>query len=141
MTVTCRSLNESEVDHELLWFSVSIGGLLCAAAWFALGLPWPVCWFHELTGRPCATCGATRAAIAFFHGHLFGALRWNPLAFAIYCAIAAFDAYAIGVLITRSRRVRLSLTEPEKKFARVAAIALLVVNWGYLMAHSRMFGA
>src|SRR5204862_398449 len=75
MRVICRSLNESEVDHELLWFSISIGGLLCAAAWFALGLPWPVCWFHELTGRPCATCGATRAAIAFFHGHLFGAFR------------------------------------------------------------------
>ena len=139
MRVTCRSLNESELDHELLWFSISIGALLCAAAWFALGLPWPVCWFHELTGRPCATCGATRAAIAFFHGHLFGAFRWNPLAFAIYCAITAFDAYALGVLITRSRRLRLSLTGAEKKFARVGAVTLLVVNWAYLMAHSRMF--
>jgi Protein of unknown function (DUF2752) len=139
MSVTWRSLNHSEVDHELLWVSISIGGLFCATTWFALGLPWPVCWFHEITGRPCATCGATRAAIAFFHGHVLAAFQWNPLASAAYCGIAFFDAYAVTVLLTGGRRFRASFTDTEKKFARISAVTLLALNWAYLVAHSRMF--
>ena len=138
MQLVWRPLAPRELDRELLWLGVTIGGLLCATLWFTLGLPWPVCWFHELTGHPCATCGATRSAVAFFHGQFVGAWHWNPMAFLIYCAIAIFDTYAFGVLIMRGRRLRASFNPREKQIIRVSAVAVLLLNWIYLLAHSGM---
>src|SRR4029077_1010888 len=139
MQIVSRPLAPRETDYELIWLSVSLGGLFFAAAWFSFGLPWPVCWFHQLTGHPCATCGATRAAIAFLHGNLLGAIRWNPLAFAIYCGIAAFDAYAFAVLVTRARRVRVSFNATGKRILRATAIAVVLLHWAYLLGHAAMF--
>jgi len=139
MRITARPLAPGEIDYELLWFCISVGGLIWAAAWLSFGLPWLVCWFRELTGHPCATCGLTRSAIAFFHGDLASSIRWNPLAFLIYCGIAVFDAYALGVLISRARRLRVSLNLAEKRMVRAVVIAALILNWVYLLAHSAMF--
>ena len=139
MQLVWRPLAPRELDRELLWLAVTLGGLLYATVWFALGLPWPICWFHALTGHPCATCGATRAAIAFFRGEFFGAFHWNPMAFFTYCGIALFDAYAVGVLITRSRRLRASFTSREKQILRVSVVIVLLLNWVYLLTHPGMF--
>ena len=67
-------------------------------------------------------------------------MRWNPLAFAIYCGIAVFDAYAFAVLVLQARRLRLSFNTAEKRIFRGLAIAVLLVNWVYLLDHSGMFG-
>jgi hypothetical protein len=139
MQIVSRPLAPRETNYELLWLSVSLGGLLLAAGWFRLGLPWAVCWFHQVTGHPCATCGATRAAIAFFRGDLLGSIRWNPLAFAVYCGIAAFDAYALVVMLTGARRLRVSFNTMEKRILRGTAVTILLLNWAYLLEHSRMF--
>jgi uncharacterized protein DUF2752 len=134
MQIARRPLAPGETDHELIWLSVSLGGLALAAAWLALHLPWPICIFHALTGHPCATCGATRSAVAFFHAQFFSAWKWNPLAFVVYCALSIFDAYAAIVLITRAPRLRLAcITAPEKKFMRASVVSLLAVNWIYLL--------
>lgn len=134
MRLIVRRLGPDELNHELLWLSVSIGSLACAAVWLGLGLPWPICVFHALTGHPCATCGATRSAIAFFHGQFFAAWRWNPLAFSAYCTLSIFDVYAAIVLITRAPRFRLArLTSTEKSLVRVIVVASLAINWIYLL--------
>ena len=139
MQLVWRPIDRRELDHELLWLSVSIAGLALATAWLALGLPWPICWFHELTGQPCATCGATRAAIAFFHGQFLKSWQWNPLVFICCLLIAAFDVYALAVLIVRGRRLRPILSTREKRILRAAVIGILLVNWVYLLSHSTMF--
>lgn len=134
MQIARRPLAPGETDHELIWFSVSLGGLALAATWLALHLPWPICMFHALTGHPCATCGATRSAVAFFHAQFFSAWKWNPLAFVAYCALSIFDAYAVIVLITRAPRLRLAqITAAEKKFIRASVVSLLAANWLYLL--------
>lgn len=134
MRLVWRPLAPHETDHELLWLSVSLGGLVLAAAWLKAGLPWPVCWFHQLTGHPCATCGATRAALAFFRGDFLAAFAWNPLAFLAYCAIALFDAYAFLVLILRRPRLRiLDIGSGARRLMRWSAIAALAMNWTYLL--------
>jgi len=51
MQLCSRRLAPDEIDHELIWLSVSLGSVAVAATWFALGLPWPRCLFHDLTGR------------------------------------------------------------------------------------------
>jgi hypothetical protein len=140
MEVTRRALRPGEIDHELIWLSVSLGSLAFAVAWFALGLPWPHCWFYDLTGLPCVTCGATRATIEFFHTHFVAAIKWNPLVFAFLCVLTAYDVYAFAVLATRAPRFRFTFVSAfAPKYARLFAIAALALNWIYLLSHRQAF--
>src|SRR5205809_7415148 len=119
MQLVHRNLAAGELDHELIWLSVSLGSLGLAAGWLAIGLPWPRCLFHDLTGLPCLTCGMTRCAIQFFHGHLFAAMWLNPLVFVTLCALSIFDVYAFAVLVLRAPRLRLQFqTQKEKRRTR-----------------------
>jgi hypothetical protein len=136
MRLCWKRLAPEETDHELLWLSVSTAGLAASAAWFGLRLPWPSCAFHALTGFPCVTCGATRSTIQFLHGHFYAALLFNPLVLASLCAIALFDVYAFAVLAMRAPRLRLmDWKRTETKAVRIMAIAVLLLNWAYLLAH------
>jgi hypothetical protein len=140
MQFTWRRLAGHETDHELLWLIVSAGSLAAASIWFALRLPWPICAFHELTGLPCLTCGATRCAIAFFHGDLVAAWLWNPFVLLALGGFVLFDAYALAVLVLRAPRLRIRLCAGRaRSFARSLLVAALAINWSYLLAHSQKF--
>lgn len=140
MQLCRRRLNPGETDHELIWLAVSLGSLALATVWFSLGLPWPRCAFHTITGLPCATCGMTRCGIQFFHGHFLTALKWNPLVFTALCGLTAFDLYAFATLATRGPRLRICFyTETTKTFLRIGVISALVLNWIYLLMHWRNF--
>lgn len=135
MRLCYRPLRLGELNHELIWLAVSLGSLVVAAIWFALGLPWPHCIFLVVTGHPCITCGATRAAIAFFHLDFWIAWKWNPLVFAALCGLSIFDAYAFAVLVLRAPRLRIvQFSTEEKNLIRVIAIILLLSNWIYLLS-------
>jgi len=131
----CRHrLPPEEIDHELLWLLISVSTFLALSLWLSAGLATPRCAFRAITGFPCLTCGATRSAWQFLHGHFLTSLRFNPLAFLAYCGIAIFDLYAIAVLIARTPRLRLSnFTRFEKLVVRILVIALLSGNWLYLV--------
>jgi Protein of unknown function (DUF2752) len=140
MEFTRRPLAPGELDHELIWLTVSLGGLVCAAIWFFLRLPWPRCVFHDLTGLPCVTCGATRCAIQFFHGKFLAAWDWNPLVFTSLFGLSIFDAYAFAVLVTRSPRLRIGFrTRAVRTYARRIVIGALALNWVYLLLHWRNY--
>ena len=138
MRLTVRHRGATEIDHELIWLSISLGGLGLAAIWFALQLPWPHCMFLAITGHPCLTCGATRSAIAFFHLDFWNALKWNPLFFIALCGLSIFDAYAFAILVARAPRVRIiQITTTEKSLLRLVAILVLISNWIYLLSRPR----
>ena len=140
MHICRRQLDSGDVDHELIWLSVSVSSLGAAALWLALGLPWPVCLFHQLTGLPCVTCGMTRSGIQFFHGHFLAALQWNPFVFAVLCGVMGFDVYALATVVARTPRLRIQLlTQRAKTFLRVSVISALALNWIYLLLHWRNF--
>ena len=139
MQFVARRLQRGGIDHELIWLSVSVVSLTSAALWLALGLPWPVCVFHQLTGLPCLTCGMTRCGIEFFHGHFFAALKWNPLVFAFLWCVIAFDLYALAAIALRRPRLRILFRQAEKKYARGVLVAALALNWFYLVSHWRDF--
>ena len=135
MQLTRRPLAPNELDHELIWLSVSLGSLAFAASWFALRLPWPHCFFLAVTGHPCITCGATRSAIAFFHLDFWSAWKWNPLIFLFLSGLSIFDAYAFVVLVIRAPRVRIvQLSRTEKILVRFVTVILLLSNWIYLLS-------
>jgi hypothetical protein len=139
MQVVARRLERKEVDYELVWLGASLVSLGMAVAWFTLGLPWPVCVFHQLTGLPCLTCGMTRCGIEFFHGHLLAALKWNPLIFALLWGVIAFDLYAFTAIALRRPRLRIRFRQAEKKYVRGLIVAALALNWFYLVSHWRDF--
>ena len=140
MEIARRRLASNEIDYELIWLIVSVTALGLAAGWRWVGLPWPSCLFHDVTGLPCVTCGATRATTEFLHGRFLAALEWNPLVFAILCAMVALNLYAAAVLFARVPRVRLiQFTPSEKKTARIMLIAAAVSNWIYLLSHSTRY--
>lgn len=140
MRITCRSVESTGIDHELIWLAVSVVSLGLAAGWLTLGLPWPRCLFHDLTGLPCITCGATRSAVQFFHGHFIAAWKWNPVVFVALCALSIFNAYALVALVWRAPRLRIQFqTTAERKYARILVIAALALNWIYLLSHWRDF--
>jgi len=140
MRLRVRRLGPGEIHHELIWLSVSLVSLGMAAAWLTLGLPWPRCAFHEITGLPCVTCGMTRCGIQFFHGHFLTALKWNPLVFTVLCGVIAFDFYALLVLVTRAPRLRIRFSTPTAKtFARMSVASALALNWMYLLSQWRNY--
>lgn len=139
MQVVARRLQRGDIDHELIWLSVSVVSLTSAALWLALGFPWPICVFHQLTGLPCLTCGMTRCGIEFFHAHFLAALKWNPLVFAFLWGVIAFDLYAFAVIALRTPRLRILFRQAEKKYARGVLVAALALNWFYLVSHWRDF--
>jgi hypothetical protein len=134
MQLVRRPLAPAETDHELVWLFVCAGSFVFAIAWRVLDLLWPACLFHLITGHPCATCGATRAAMALFHGQFLMALKWNPLAFFAYVSLIAFCFYAFVTVITHAPRLRIvQVGAGEKKLLRSSAIALFLGNWIYLL--------
>jgi hypothetical protein len=140
MRLVWRRLPPGGSDPELLWLVVSMTGAVAGTLWLGLGLPWPHCPFLAMTGFPCLTCGATRCAVNFLHGSFLLAFSWNPLAFAALCGAALFDLYALVVVLARLPRLRLvDWTRTEKHAARIGAIALIAVNWIYLLAHRARF--
>ncbi|MGH8102182.1 MAG: DUF2752 domain-containing protein [Chthoniobacterales bacterium] len=140
MRITRRLPTPTGIDHELIWLSASLASLGLAAGWFTLGLPWPRCLFHDLTGLPCPTCGATRSAIQFFHGHFVAAWKWNPVVFIALWALSIFNAYAFVVLVLRAPRLRVEFqTTAERKYTRILVIAALALNWVYLLSHYKAF--
>ena len=135
MQLTWRRIAPDETDYELLWLSVSLGGLAAAAAWMALHLPWPHCFFLAITGHPCVGCGGTRAAVAFFHGNFLASWRWNPLAFLFLCGVASFDVYAAIVLALRTPRLRIiRFSSAQKILGRGLVMCSLALNWIYLLS-------
>jgi hypothetical protein len=139
MRLRVRRLAPGEIDHELTWLSVSFVSLGLAAVWLTIGLPWPHCAFHEITGLPCVTCGMTRCGMQFFHGHFLAALKWNPLMFAVLCGVMVFDLYALAVVVMRTPRLRVAVGHAQKKYLRGIVLGALVLNWIYLLSHWRNF--
>ncbi len=134
MQLIWRQTVTRQSDPELLWLGVSCATFLSIATWLALRLPRPQCAFHAITGLPCVTCGATRAALQFFHGHFGAAFAYNPLAFVTYCGLILFNLYAAVVWLTGAPRLRVTdFSFEQKRLIRGAIIALLAANWAYLL--------
>jgi hypothetical protein len=140
MRLVWRRLQPAEFNHELIWLAVSVAAAIGGAIWLRLGFPTLRCPFLAVTGYPCLTCGATRCAIALLHGNFSLAWLWNPLALVALCGVAVFDLYAAIVLIARAPRLRLvDWTHTEKNAVRIAVIALIAMNWIYLLAHHTQY--
>jgi hypothetical protein len=112
---------------------VLAGGAALAAVWFRLGLPRPVCPFHEWTGLPCPGCGSTRVVEALLAGELLRAAALNPLAFSAFAALGLWAACSAGCRLFGCAPRRLVLSGRERAGARALALLALIGGWAYLL--------
>ncbi len=110
-------------------------GVLAGAAVALLHLdrlPVVFCTFKSLTGLPCPTCGSTRALGRLAVLDLAGALRMNPLG-AVVLALVAVWALVDLSLWPRHRALLLEVHPRWAWRLRIAALALFLANWVYLL--------
>ena len=115
---------------------VLAAGALGAAA-LAPFAPWlapllPACPFHALTGLPCPGCGTTRAALALARGDVFSAFGWNPLAAAAIVLGGAACLLAPWWVAAGRPLPEFAPVLPRR--ARLALVAAIGANWGWLVA-------
>jgi hypothetical protein len=108
-------------------------GLGGTVVWLSarMGRPICTCLFKRLTGFPCPTCGFTRGALCLLHGRIGQAWLYNPLLFSVLGLF--FGTTAVRIFF--ARRVRIHLTPTERRIAWLLAIALLAVNWAYIILY------
>jgi hypothetical protein len=120
-----------------------IFGAIAVAGTVAVGLlhldhlPFPVCVFKHLTGLPCPTCGSTRAVGRLFALDLPGALAMNPLTTLALLLLLLPWAAADLILLSRGRGLVLEASRAAARSLRVAAVALVLLNWAFLLAMGR----
>lgn len=133
-----RALRRGELDHELIWLLVSIATVATLLVLLHFGVQTPPCFFHERTGLPCLTCGATRCLLKATQGQFAAAASLNPLALAAGVAIAVFDVYAAVVLFFHLPRIRVNpFSVGTRDLWRGAAIFVCGANWIYLLLFLR----
>lgn len=129
-----RHLRSGELDHELIWLSVSVVAVPIAWLWLQSGIPTPVCLFHEFTGFACPGCGATRCVRNLMRGDLTAAFLLNPMVFITASLFVIYDVYAAIVLPFRLPRLRFDVMPAWLgAAARFGIPALILINWGWLV--------
>jgi hypothetical protein len=94
------------------------------------------CFFRLATGLPCPTCGSTRAFGRLFHLDLAGAFVMNPLAAASALVLLLWGLVDMALLPGR-RALRASLAPALHNPARFLVVALLLLNWAFLLVAGR----
>jgi hypothetical protein len=89
----------------------------------------PACPFKLLTGLPCPTCGATRAALALARFDLAAAFAVSPLAAGGWTLLVAGGLVAGVASLARVELHEPSLPRPFRWFL----LAALLANWAYLI--------
>jgi len=93
----------------------------------------PPCRFHQLTGRPCLTCGTTRLLLALAHGHLLEAIAWNPLVAVAVLVFLGLVPVAAVQWIFRLPRWRVGFASARARWVAAALVVLLLaLDWFYV---------
>lgn len=92
----------------------------------------PPCLFHEITGLPCLTCGATRSIVFLSSLDLTSSFLLNPLIPIFFVGILLFSiAHLAGYIF--GRKLIAELGPVEKRNLRIGVIVMIISNWTYLI--------
>ncbi len=95
----------------------------------------PPCMFFKITGLPCLSCGMTRSAFAFSHLDFSSALKFNPLFALSIFGLSILAMIDLTLFFTGRRYIRWNLTVEHWKIIRWIIIAVIGLNWLYLILY------
>jgi hypothetical protein len=126
-----RIASREERQLALLWLAAATSAVALRPLWLTIAPQLRPCVFRALTGIPCPTCGATRAATAFLDGRLFEALAANPLATVVgFVFVVGAPLAALWAILGWPVPV---FSPSAPRWLRPAIVALIVANWLYLI--------
>lgn len=92
-----------------------------------------VCFFKNITGFPCASCGATRSLLAVLKGNLTDGILINPLGIILLAFMTVFPLWIIYDLLTKRNNFYNFYLKSEqvlrKRWVAAGSITLLLMNW------------
>jgi hypothetical protein len=130
--MTFRAPTRDERWLAVLWTAGAAAALVLRPAAPVLARLAPACPIHALIGIPCATCGATRAALRLARLDWMGALALNPLATLLLTG-AVLGGFVAPVWLASGGGVPGVPAVLSLRWRMVLASALLF-NWIYLVA-------
>lgn len=120
-----------------LGFVFGLAGFIALPAFYFLQQWFPRllsgCRFRDWSGWPCPTCGGSRAIRDLLHGRLGESFLHNPLLFAGIALLAGWFLLSLAVEVIGGREIDVRLSRGEKITARILAVLLPLINWGYLI--------
>lgn len=116
----------------LLWGATAAALVAVSRLGPAIAAGLPACPFLAVTGIPCLTCGATRAALALASFDPLAALALNPLA-TVGWAVLVAGGLAAGVYSALGGELREPRFRPSLA-ARLSIVAVLLLNWAYVVS-------
>lgn len=138
MRIQWKRIRTGGFDPERRFGSLFAGLLAVGTVWLSLvGPPTVQCTFRTLTGRPCPTCGATRACQALLQGDVAGAFRFNPLFTVALTIGSVWLVYAAVVVAWRLPRLRIEIKTWEAVLLGSLFMGAVVVNWCFLLYDGR----
>jgi hypothetical protein len=96
-------------------------------------IPFWGCAFRQQTGWPCLGCGLTRVADRVAHFHFASAWAANPLGTVAAFAFALLAVLTVLHLVFALPVPRLELSDTEWQRVRLGAIALILVNYAWVV--------
>ncbi len=132
MRVLLANRKSGQIEYGIIYGGVALSILGAVRLLPVLSFA-PQCLFRNMTGFPCPTCGATRSVDHLAHGAIPAAFMMNPLTAAGMLIAILFFFYSIITLLFKIPRFRIILRESESKAIRLGSVALLLVQWIYLL--------
>jgi hypothetical protein len=126
------------MDRALFYRSAVAAGIVGGGWLIASGtglVAFTPCLVKHVTGMPCPTCGATRAALAFIQGDVGAAFLLNPIGPLMVIVTAGTLAFVLRDLVLQRHAVHrayLRLCELLRQPQYAVPLAMLMcVNWAW----------
>lgn len=92
-----------------------------------------LCFFKNVTGIPCPSCGSTRSVLAILHQEYLNAWNWNPLGYIYVLLLVIAPLWILFDGITRKEtfyQFYLSIDQTLRiKWLAILLSLLIVLNW------------
>jgi len=92
----------------------------------------PQCIFHEFTGVPCLTCGATRSVVSLAEFHPLASFLFNPMVPIFLIGLLLLSLLAAVETIS-GLKLKMEFNGAERRGLRIIIIAAILANWVYLI--------
>ena len=132
MKIILDKKNKGYLQLGLIFGALTILGLISVRIASPYLTHLPGCTFHNITGIPCPSCGATRSAVLLANGNFFNALKMNPLFLFFYIGLLAWGSFSL-LMFCMGKKISVKLSYLEARIIRWGAVAVILLNWTYLI--------